>query len=276
MVAENVDIPAQLIGPRGDCCAELEELLARSTAQLASVTAELDAFSYSVSHDLRAAILGIAACTQIVISDYGASLSEDAKRWLTHIHEDSVQLDKLTEALIELSRVSRKALDPVDLDLTFMAQEIADGLASANAGRTVEFSVRNGLAARGDANLVRTLLRNLLGNAWKFTGKIDGARIEFGLLEPNSLDNNDKVFYVRDNGAGFDMAHSDRLFVAFQRLHRDQDFPGNGIGLATVRRIAHQHGGKAWAEGAPGLGATFFFTLALSPLTCQASQGPLA
>jgi light-regulated signal transduction histidine kinase (bacteriophytochrome) len=278
MVAENVDIPAQLTGPRGDRCAELEELLARSTSQLASVTAELDAFSYSVSHDLRAAILGIAACTQIVISDYGAGLSEDAKRWLTHIHEDSVQLDKLTEAMIDLSRVSRKALEPEDLDLSSMAQEIADGLASANADRTVEFSVRNGLSARGDANLVRTLLRNLLGNAWKFTGKIDGARIEFGLLEPNSLDNNNnnKIFYVRDNGAGFDMAHSDRLFVAFQRLHRDQDFPGNGIGLATVRRIVHQHGGRAWAEGEPGLGATFFFTLALSPLTCHASAGPLA
>jgi signal transduction histidine kinase len=225
-----------------------------AAAQLEAVTAELDAFSWSVSHDLRAAISGIAACSRIVVNDFGSSLSDEGKRWLLHIHEDAVQLDKFTEALLELSRVSRKTLDPVDIDLTSMAREIARNLASTTPGRLVEFEACNGLAASGDAVLVRTLLQNLLGNAWKFTSKTASGRIEFGRLQS-------EVFYVRDNGAGFDMAQADRLFVAFQRLHRDPDFPGNGIGLAMVRRIAHRHGGKAWAEGAPGAGASFYFTL---------------
>jgi signal transduction histidine kinase len=239
--------------------AELEELLAQRTAQLESVTAELDAFSYSVSHDLRAAISGIAACSRIVLEDYSDNLSAEGKRWLVHIHDDSVQLDKFTEALIELSRVSRKTLDSADLDLTAMAHEISGKLASPDAGRTVEFKIGNGLTCRGDAILVRTLLRNLIENGWKFTGKTARGRVEVGCLDSDPSGN--KVFYVRDNGAGFDMTQADRLFVAFQRLHRDPDFPGDGIGLATVRRIAHRHGGKVWAEGSPGLGATFYFTL---------------
>jgi signal transduction histidine kinase len=240
---------ALLREPHADAAAE----------QLEAVTAELDAFSYSVSHDLRAAILGIAACSQIVVNDFGAGLSEEAKRWLLHIHEDSVQLDKFTEALLELSRVSRKTLDPVNIDLTSMAREIGGNLASDNSERAVKFEVCDGLTALGDAVLVRTLLQNLLDNAWKFTSKTAGGSIEFGAL-------NSEVFYVRDNGAGFDMAQAGRLFVAFQRLHGDADFTGNGVGLAMVRRIAHRHGGKAWAEGAPGAGATFFFTLGFSTL----------
>jgi light-regulated signal transduction histidine kinase (bacteriophytochrome) len=180
MVVENADVPAQLRDSCGDRCVELEELLAQRTAQLESVTAELDAFCYSVSHDLRAAILGIAACTRIVVSDFGESLSEEAKRWLAHIQDDSVQLDQFTEALIDLSRVSRKPLDIADLDLTSMAEEIASSLPSASPSRTVEFHVADGLVGRGDATLVRTLLQNLLGNAWKFTEKTANARIEFG------------------------------------------------------------------------------------------------
>ena len=240
---------------------ETEVLLRERTAQLESVNAELDAFSYSVSHDLRAAILGIAACSQIVVKDFGASLSEEAKGWLVHIHEDSVQLDKFTEALVELSRVSRKPLYPSDLDLTSMAREIVGNLAHAGSDKTVEFQVYNGLTAQGDSALVRTLLQHLLENAWKFTGKTAGARIEVGCLQSDSSNHFNKTFYVRDNGAGFDMAQADRLFVAFQRLHSDPEFAGNGLGLAMVRRIAHRHGGKVWGEGAPGAGATFFFTL---------------
>jgi PAS domain S-box-containing protein len=252
-----------------------EQLLKERTAQLESVNAELDAFSYSVSHDLRAAILGIAACSRIIVNDFGASLSEEAKCWLVHIHEDSVQLDKFTEALAELSRVSRKPLYPVDLDLTSMAREIVGDLAHAGSDRTIEFQVYNGLTARGDPVLVRTLLQHLLKNAWKFTGKTAGARIEVGCLQSDSSNHFNKIFYVRDNGAGFDMAHADRLFVAFQRLHRDPDFAGDGLGLAMVRRIAHRHGGKAWGEGAPGVGATFFFTLGDSHLgdSHQAATG---
>jgi signal transduction histidine kinase len=235
------------------------ENAANAAEQLEAVTAELDAFSWSVSHDLRAAISGIAACSRIVVNDFGGSVGDEARRWLVHINEDAVQLDQLTEALLELSRISRKTLDPADLDLTSMAREIAANLASASSGRVVEFYACNGLEARGDALLVRTMLQNLLDNAWKFTGKTASGRIEFGRLPS-------EVFYVRDNGAGFDMAQAHRLFVAFQRLHGDPDFPGNGIGLAMVRRIAHRHGGKAWAEGAPGAGATFYFTLGFSTL----------
>jgi signal transduction histidine kinase len=242
--------------------ADVYELLAQRTAQLELVTAELDAFSWSVSHDLRAAIRGIAACSQIVVKDFGASLSADAGRWLTHIHEDSVQLDNLTAALGELSRVSRKPLDPADLDLTSMAREVAAGLMSACPDREVEFEASDGLISYADAALVRTLLRNLLENAWKFTSKVASAKIAFGCLHRDSSGHcNNNIFYVRDNGAGFDMAQAGRLFVAFQRLHGHRDFPGDGIGLATVRRIVHRHGGKTWAEGKPEGGATFFFTL---------------
>lgn len=242
--------------------AETEELLTRRTAQLESVTAELDAFAWSVSHDLRAAIAGIAACSRIVIHDFGDGLNEEARRWLEHIHGDALQLDKFTEALLVLSRLSRKPLHPVDLDLSSMAREIAGKLAACCPDRSMDFQAGDGLSACGDPVLIRTLLENLLDNAWKFTGRIASGRVEFGCLRTESSDNrNQTVFYVRDNGAGFDMAQVDRLFVAFQRLHRDPDLPGNGMGLATVRRIAHRHGGKAWAESAPGAGATFFFTL---------------
>jgi signal transduction histidine kinase len=238
--------------------AETEELLAERTAQLVAVSAELDAFSYSITHDLCAAIRGIAACSQIVIDDYSASLGEEAKRWLLHIHDDSMRLDRFTEALLDLSRVSRVALHPANVNLTSIAREIGANLKSGSRDRTVKLEVQPGLAARGDVALIRTLLQNLLENAWKFTSKKTDARIEFGCLPSDALQN---VFYVRDNGAGFDKAHADRLFVAFQRLHSEKDFPGNGVGLAIVRRIAHRHGGKVWAEGGTGVGATFFFTL---------------
>ena len=228
------------------------------TAQLESVNTELDSIYFAVSHDLRAAIRGIAACSQIVIEDHGISLNEEAKRWLKHIHEDAEQLDRATEALLELSRISGAVLHPAVLDLTAMVREIMGNLEASAPSRTVQFEVREGIAASGDESLVRTLLRNLLENAWKFTSKTPAATIEFGCLESDS---EPKVFYVRDNGAGFDMADEDRLFVAFQRLHRDEGFEGNGVGLATVRRIAHRHGGKAWAVGEPGIGATFLFTL---------------
>jgi light-regulated signal transduction histidine kinase (bacteriophytochrome) len=238
--------------------ASAEERIQELTAQLELINSELDSIYYSVSHDLRAAIRGIAACSKVVIEDYAAGLNEDAKRWLAHIHQDSVQLDQFTEALLELSRVSRATLNPKALDLTAMAREIAADLAAKAPERTVNFQIGERLTAWGDAALVRILMQHLLENAWKFSKLRSDARIE---VDSSQSDSDRGAFYVRDNGAGFDMAHMDRLFVAFQRLHRDRDFSGNGVGLATVRRIVHRHGGKAWAVGHPGLGATFFFTL---------------
>lgn len=240
--------------------AGIEQTLRERTVQLDSINGELDAISYAVSHDLRAAILGIAACSQIMVDDFGASLSEDARRWLDHIHEDSVQLDKLTQALLELSRASRRTLKPEEIDLTAMARRISDELVAQNRAGNLEFRVAEGLRSQGDPVLIQTLLRNLLDNAWKFTATITNGKVEFGCL-PCDPPGRSTVFYVRDNGVGFDMANADRLFIPYQRLHRDPRYGGNGIGLATVRRIAHRHGGKTWAEGAPDAGATFFFTL---------------
>jgi signal transduction histidine kinase len=247
-----------ILRPLPEVRAEAEDLLKECADQLGSVNSELYSIYFAVSHDLRAAIRGIAACSQIVIDDYGTSLNEEAKRWVKHIHEDAEQLDRATEALLELSRIAGAVLHPAVLDLTAIVREIVGNLGASAPSRNVRFEVREGMEARGDGSLVRTLLRNLLENAWKFTSKTPGAKIEFGCLESDS---EPKVFYVRDNGAGFDMADEDRLFVAFQRLHRDEGFAGNGVGLATVRRIAHRHGGKTWAVGEPGLGATFLFTL---------------
>jgi signal transduction histidine kinase len=239
--------------------AEAQSLLRQRTAQLDSVAAELDAFSYTVSHDLRAAISGIAACSQIVMNDFAAGMNEEARRWLGHIHEDSVQLDRLTEGLLELSRVSRRTMDPASLDLTSIARDIVREF-TAEERRSLKFIVSEGLEADGDPELVRMLLRHLLDNARKFTRNAADGRIEFGRLPRNTCDR-EAIFFIRDNGVGFDMASAGRLFVPFQRLHRDPELGGNGIGLAVVRRIVHRHGGEIRVEGKPGGGATFFFTL---------------
>lgn len=272
-VAFDADVTLNRVQENGSCLlairdlpeipamAAIEQTLRERTLQLDAVNGELDAISYAVSHDFRAAIHGIASCSQIVVDDFASSLNEDARRWLEHIHEDAVQLDKFTQALLELSRASRRTLNPAEIDLTTMARQIVTDLTSESRGRSVEFQILEGLKSRGDCVLIQTLLRNLLDNAWKFTSKITKGKVEFGCLPWDAAGRATTVFYIRDNGVGFDMAHADRLFVPFQRLHRDPLYEGNGIGLATVRRIAHRHGGKTWAEGAPGAGATFFFTL---------------
>jgi len=246
----------------------LEKLPGQIAAQLKSVTAELDAFSYAVSHDLRAAILGIAECSRIIMNDFGAGLNEDAKRWLGHIHDDSVQLDQLTEALGELSRVSRATMDATTLDLSSMALEIVRDMEVKDTATGPDWRVSENLEAYGDPVLAQTLLQHLLDNAGKFSTKASDRRIEFGQLTrdesgkfPAGAHAANSVFYVRDRGIGFDMAYADRLFIPFQRLHRDPAICGNGVGLAVVRRIVHRHGGEVWAEGIPGGGATFFFTL---------------
>lgn len=241
-----------------DLNANLERLVADRTAQLEAANQELEAFSYSVSHDLRSAIQGIVACSRIVVSDYASKLDEDGRRWLTHIADDAQQLDELTRALLELSRVSRAGIGRGQVDFSSLAHSICERLAAADPDRKARLHIHEGLLACADPVLLRGVMENLLGNAWKFTRTRETAEIEVGTRDGQP---GDPVFFVRDNGVGFDMKYADKLFGAFQRLHRVEDFEGSGIGLATVRRVVHRHGGRVWAEGEVERGATFCFTL---------------
>ena len=237
--------------------AYLQRVVADRTSQLQAANEELESFSYSVSHDLRAAIQGILACSRIVVEDHGDKLDETGKTWLTHMAEDAAQLDKLTMALLDLSQVSRAGLCRGSVDLSKMAESICQGLAASDSTRKANFRIAPELVVSADAALLRRVMDNLLGNAWKFTKNRPVAEIEAGLAEHAG----EPVYFVRDNGAGFNMKYADKLFGAFQRLHRSEDFEGNGIGLATVRRVIHRHGGRIWADAKVDGGATFFFTL---------------
>jgi PAS domain S-box-containing protein len=236
----------------------LERTVADRTTQLEAANQELEAFSYSVSHDLRAAIQGILACSKIVVQDHGDKLGETGKVWLTHMAEDAAQLDKLTMALLDLSLVSRAGLCRSWVDLSSMAESIGQRLAASDPTRKAHFRIASGLVASADPALLRGVMDNLLGNAWKFTKTRETAEIEVGL---DGEQCGEPVYFVRDNGVGFNMKYADKLFGAFQRLHRIEDFEGNGIGLATVRRVIHRHGGRVRAEAKVDCGATFFFTL---------------
>jgi PAS domain S-box-containing protein len=236
---------------------DLERRVAERTEELQGAVRELEAFSYSVSHDLRAPLRAINGFSQLLEEEYGASLDETAHGYLARVRAGSVRMGELIDDLHELSRVSRQPMRFVAVDLSQLAAEIAAELAEAEPGRAVEWSIADGVAATCDAGLIRAVLANLLGNAWKYTGKREVARIAFG-VEAGS---GEPVYYVRDNGVGFDMKFADKLFGAFQRLHSPADFPGTGIGLATVARIVHRHGGRVWGEGRPGEGAVFRFSL---------------
>ena len=233
------------------------EKITHYAAQLEAANKELEAFSYSVSHDLRAPLRAIDGFGQALLEDYANKLDDEGKDYLQRVRMGSQQMGQLIDDLLNLSRVSRKELSLATVDLGSLAQAIAAELKRSEPERQVEFVVAEGLFAKGDERLLRVALENLLGNAWKFTGKGSKARIEFGMTPTDGR----QVFYVRDNGAGFDMAYADKLFGAFQRLHKSSEFAGSGIGLATVQRIIHRHGGRVWAEGAAGKGATFHFTL---------------
>jgi PAS domain S-box-containing protein len=241
--------------------ANLERIVADRTAQLEAANQELDAFSYSVSHDLRAAIQGILACSRIVVEDHGSQLDDAGRLWLTHMAEDAAQLDRLTMALLDLSLVSRAGLCRSPVDLSRMAESICQRLAATDPARKANFRIAPGMVVSADAALLRGVMENLLGNAWKFTKTRETAEIEVGVVAAHS---EEPVYFVRDNGVGFNMKYADKLFGAFQRLHRSEEFEGNGIGLATVRRVIHRHGGRVRAEAQPDRGATFFFTLGKS------------
>jgi signal transduction histidine kinase len=239
---------------------QAEEDVRRTGEALAAANQELESFSYSVSHDLRAPLRGIDGFSRALEEDFGATLPEEGRRFISRIRAATRRLGLIIDDLLLLSRVARSELRREKVDLGALALEVYAGLRAAEPTRDVRLAVGDGLLARGDPRLLRLLLENLLGNAWKYTSKKPRARVEFAA----QANGGETVYYVRDDGAGFDMAYADKLFGAFSRLHNANDFPGSGIGLATVARIVHRHGGRVWGEGAPGAGATFYFTLGRS------------
>jgi len=236
---------------------DLERRVAERTGELQTAVRELEAFSYSVSHDLRAPLRAINGFSQLLEQDYAEGLDETARGYLARVRAGSIKMGNLIDDLHELSRVSRKNMRIEPVDLSLVAAEIAAELAEEDPARQVVWDIAPGIAAACDAGLIRSVLANLLGNAWKYTGKREQARIAFGV---EALDG-EPVYFVRDNGAGFDMKFAGKLFGAFQRLHAPAEFAGSGIGLATVARIVQRHGGRVWGEGKPGEGAVFRFTL---------------
>jgi signal transduction histidine kinase len=236
---------------------ELELRVRQRTAELQSSNEKLEAFVYSISHDLRTPLWVIGNFSEIVLNNAAPKLAPQDAKYLQNIHVSAKRLNALIDAMLELSHTSNAPLYRLPVDLTAMAGEVIAELHQSDPERNVQVQIASGMTAAGDQRLLRTALMNLLANAWKFTSKCPDARIEFGRIqdEPNSH------YYVRDNGAGFDMAYAKKLFTPFQRLHSRDEFEGSGIGLSTVQRIVERHGGRIWAEGAPDNGATFYFTL---------------
>lgn len=241
---------------------DLNKGLRQAIFELQAVNKELEAFSYSVSHDLRTPLRSIDGFSQAILEDCADLLDETGQDYLHRIRAATQRMGHLIDDLLTLARITRREMQIGPVNLSRIAGEVALDLQHSQPERFVEFTVQPGLVAQGDNHLLYVVLSNLLGNAWKFTSKQDSATIEFGAIVQGN--HSRTVYFVRDNGAGFDMAYVGKLFVPFQRLHKVQDFPGNGVGLATVQRIVHRHGGRVWAEGALEQGATLFFTLSKS------------
>ena len=220
-------------------------------------TIELEAFSYSVSHDLRAPLRSIDGFSQALLEDYENKLDAQGKDYLTRIRTSTKLMAELIEDLLKLSRVTRSEMDIVPVNLSRMARSIMDGLQESQPQRLVNIKIAEPMEDSADPRLIRIVLENLLVNAWKFSGKKTIAEIEFNSIYKDKK----KVYFVRDNGAGFDMEYAEKLFAPFQRLHSIEEYSGTGIGLATVKRIISRHGGTVWAEGEPGHGSIFYFTL---------------
>ena len=234
-----------------------EVALQKAKLELEAANKELEAFSYSVSHDLRAPLRSIDGFSQALLEDYSELLPPEGRNFLERVRSSAQRMAELIDDLLNLSKVTRASMKLVSVDLSQLAQGIAAELQRTHAERRLSFNITPNLKAYADPNLLQIVLENLLNNAWKFTSKREQAKIEFGSKHENA----ETIYFVRDNGAGFDMAYTNKLFGAFQRLHAMTEFPGTGVGLATVQRIINRHGGRIWAEGAVGQGATFFFTL---------------
>lgn len=236
---------------------DLEQRVEVRTRDLQEANKELEAFSYSVAHDLRAPLRTIDGFSQVLQEDCAANLDKSGLDYLERIRKATQRMARLLDDMLNLSKVTRSSVNPEEIDLSGIARNIVAGLREQNPSREVEFMVSERLPVRADAGLITIALENLLGNAWKFTGKRGHARVEFGM----QLAEGKPVYFVRDNGAGFEMQYAAKLFSVFHRLHKDSDFPGTGVGLATVQRIINRHGGRLWAEAVVGTGATFYFTL---------------
>ncbi len=236
---------------------ELDRRVREKTADLTTANRELESFAYSISHDLRAPLRGIDGFSQMALEECGDSLGAQGRGYLERVRTAAQRMGHLIDDILELSRVSRLAMRRENVDLGHLAAELLEEMHHGDPRRQVEAAIGEACHAEGDPRLLRILLQNLLENAWKYTSKSPGPHIEFG----RSTVNGETSFFVRDNGVGFDMKYAGKLFAPFQRLHSPQEFAGSGIGLATVARIVHRHGGRVWAESAPGQGTTLRFTL---------------
>jgi signal transduction histidine kinase len=245
-----------------DADAKFRALLEVANHDAEAANAELEAFSYAVAHDLRTPLRSLSGYSTVMLEDYGGKLGPLAKQHLSHIVTSAQRMSDTIDALLSLSRLTRTEPQLQPVDLSELGRAVIGQLRASEPTRVVDFVVTDGLLVHGDPQLLRLVLENLLGNAWKFTGKRPTARVELGRQDVNGT----LTYYVRDNGAGFDMASVDKLFAPFARLHRHADFAGTGLGLATVHRIVRRHGGRIWAEAVETQGATFRFTLPPPPL----------
>jgi light-regulated signal transduction histidine kinase (bacteriophytochrome) len=251
----------RIIGVMRDVTArkQAEEQLKQRTRQLEAANKELEAFSYSVSHDLRAPLNSIDGFSRALLEDYGEHLDAEGQDYLQRVRAAGKRMACLIDDLLGLARVTRSEMRREAVHLSDLVHAVVADLRKIEPERQVTVTIAPDIIAEGDSHLLQVVVENLLGNAWKFTSKQPQAHIEFGILEQDDT----PVYFVSDNGAGFDMTYSEKLFGAFQRLHTSSEFTGTGIGLATVQRIIHRHGGQVWADGAVGQGATFYFTLAV-------------
>jgi PAS domain S-box-containing protein len=251
--------PIRLMGLIADVTErkEGEALLRQRTLQLEAANEALGSFTYSVSHDLRAPLRGINGYAAMLLEDHAAALAPEAQRLLGVIGENARQMGRLIDDLLKFSRLGRSELDTVSVDMTALVHDVVSELRRLEPDRTVDVIVDDLAAARADASMIRQVLANLIGNAWKFTRRRTGARIEVGCRRARG----ETTYWVKDNGAGFDLQYAGKLFGVFQRLHRPDEFEGTGVGLAIVQRIVQRHGGRVWAEGAVGHGAIFSFAL---------------
>lgn len=235
----------------------LEKRVERRTLELKQINKEMEMFSYSVSHDLRAPLRSVLGFSEAILEDYAAELKPEIQDYLGRIHHSAEQMQQLIEALLKLARLRRNPINKEYIDLTKLAAEVIEESKAQQPEARFSLALQENVTALGDMHMLRIVLKNLFGNAIKFSQHSAAPQIEFGTYQKND----EQVYYIRDNGVGFDMANADRLFGAFQRLHSQDEFEGTGIGLATVAQIIHRHEGSIWAESQPNQGATFYFTL---------------